>query len=223
MPATPHAPHNAPCPLHPADAARSTPSTPSGTSGSSGASGLSGISGMSGTPVPPPSDDAHARVRLLGQRLTALGATLSTAESCTGGLIAARCTDVPGSSAWFTGGVVAYANEVKRDVLGVAPDLLAAHGAVSGPVVRAMATGVRRLTGTRFAVAVSGVAGPDGGTPEKPVGTVWVAVADGENVQAERFLFSGDRAAVRNATVDAALNMLLAMLPVMTPAITPDA
>uniref|UniRef100_B8DP26 CinA domain protein n=1 Tax=Nitratidesulfovibrio vulgaris (strain DSM 19637 / Miyazaki F) TaxID=883 RepID=B8DP26_NITV9 len=212
MPATPHAPHDAPSPLHPADAARSTPSTSSGTSTSSG---------ISGTPIPPHSDDIHARVRLLGQRLTASGATLSTAESCTGGLIAARCTDVPGSSAWFTGGVVAYANEVKRDVLGVAPDLLAAHGAVSGPVVRAMAAGVRRLTGARFAVAVSGVAGPDGGTPEKPVGTVWVAVADGENVQAERFLFSGDRVAVRSATVDAALDMLLAMLPVMTPAVTP--
>lgn len=193
MPATPHA---TPCPRHPADAASSAPSAPSTPPGK---------------PAPAPSDDTHARVRLLGQRLAAQGATLSTAESCTGGLIAARCTDVPGSSAWFTGGVVAYANEVKRDVLGVGPDLLAAHGAVSEPVVRAMAAGVRRLTGTRLAVAVSGVAGPDGGTPEKPVGTVWVAVADGENMQAERFLFSGDRAAVRNATVDAALNMLLAL------------
>ncbi|MEG6506443.1 CinA family protein [Nitratidesulfovibrio sp. 1201_IL3209] len=156
-------------------------------------------------------DDAHARIRLLGQRLTALGVALATAESCTGGLIAARCTDVPGSSAWFTGGVVAYANDVKRDVLGVDPALLAAHGAVSEPVVRAMAAGVRRLTGARFAVAVSGVAGPDGGTPEKPVGTVWMAVADGENVQALRFLFCGDRAAVRNAAVDAAVEALLAL------------
>ena len=201
MPATPHAPHAVPCPLHPAAATGPTPSTSAGTSG------------ITGTPAPPASDDTHARVRLLGQRLTASGATLATAESCTGGLIAARCTDVPGSSAWFTGGVVAYANEVKRDVLGVGPDLLAAHGAVSEPVVRAMAAGVRRLTGTRLAVAVSGVAGPGGGTPGKPVGTVWVAVADGENVQAARFRFSGDRAAVRNATVDAALIMLLALLP----------
>jgi nicotinamide-nucleotide amidase len=148
---------------------------------------------------------------LLGQRLVARGATLATAESCTGGLIAALCTDVPGSSAWFTGGVVAYANEVKRDVLGVDPALLAAHGAVSEPVVHAMAAGVRRLTGARYAVAVSGVAGPDGGTPEKPVGTVWLAVADGDAVQARRFLFPGDRAAVRQATAEAAVEALLAL------------
>ena len=158
-----------------------------------------------------PAEAPHARIRLLGQRLVARGATLATAESCTGGLIAALCTDVPGSSAWFTGGVVAYANEVKRDVLGVDPALLAAHGAVSEPVVRAMAAGVRRLTGTRYAVAVSGVAGPDGGTPEKPVGTVWLAVADGDAVQAQRFLFPGDRAAVRQATAEAAVEALLAL------------
>lgn len=189
-----------PCPLHASDAAPPEQTGPAGLPGPAGSFG-------------PSPGDPHARVRLLGQCLTARGGTLATAESCTGGLIAARCTDVPGSSAWFTGGVVAYANEVKRDMLGVAPDLLAAHGAVSEPVVRAMVAGVRRLTGARLAVAVSGVAGPDGGTPEKPVGTVWVAVADGKNVQARRFLFSGDRAAVRNATVDAAVEMLLDVLP----------
>lgn len=156
-------------------------------------------------------DILHARIRLLGQRLVELGATLATAESCTGGLIAALCTDVPGSSAWFTGGVVAYANEVKRDVLGVHPALLATHGAVSEPVVRAMAAGVRRLTGTRYAVAVSGVAGPDGGTLEKPVGTVWLAVADGDAVQAHLFQFPGGRAAVRQATAEAAVEALLAL------------
>ncbi len=193
MPATPH---DAPRPPAPCRAARPEAPVPPPSAPS---------------PAPAPADGAHARIRLLGQRLAALGATLATAESCTGGLIAARCTDVPGSSAWFTGGVVAYANDVKRDVLGVDPALLAAHGAVSEPVVRAMAAGVRRLTGARFAVAVSGVAGPDGGTPEKPVGTVWMAVADGENVQALCFLFSGDRAAVRTATVDAAVEALLAL------------
>lgn len=197
MPATPH---DAPRPPAPCRAARPEAPVPP-------------PSAPSPAPAPPPApaDGAHARIRLLGQRLAALRATLATAESCTGGLIAARCTDVPGSSAWFTGGVVAYANDVKRDVLGVDPALLAAHGAVSEPVVRAMAAGVRRLTGARFAVAVSGVAGPDGGTPEKPVGTVWMAVADGENVQALHFLFSGDRAAVRTATVDAAVEALLAL------------
>lgn len=207
MPTTPFA---MPCPQHSSDA------TPPEQAGPAGMSGPAGPAGPAGSVAPSPGD-THARVRLLGQSLAARGATLATAESCTGGLIAARCTDVPGSSAWFTGGVVAYANEVKRDVLGVAPDLLAAHGAVSEPVVRAMVAGVRRLTGARLAVAVSGVAGPDGGTPEKPVGTVWVAVADGENVQARRFLFSGDRAAVRNATVDAAVEMLLDVLPDVLP------
>jgi nicotinamide-nucleotide amidase len=160
---------------------------------------------------------------LLGQRLVARGGTLATAESCTGGLIAALCTDVPGSSAWFTGGVVAYANEVKRDVLGLDPALLATHGAVSEPVVRAMATGVRRLTGARYAVAVSGVAGPDGGTPEKPVGTVWLAIADGDAVQTRRFLFPGDRAAVRQATAEAAVEALLALLGEQEPPREADA
>ncbi|BFR48100.1 CinA family protein [Nitratidesulfovibrio sp. HK-II] len=170
-----------------------------------------------------PAEAPHARIRLLGQRLVARGATLATAESCTGGLIAALCTDVPGSSAWFTGGVVAYANEVKRDVLRVDPVLLATHGAVSEPVVRAMAAGVRRLTGTRYAVAVSGVAGPDGGTPEKPVGTVWLAVADGDTVHARRLLFPGDRASVRLATAQAAVETLLALLGEQEPPRETDA
>lgn len=188
MPAIPHAPRPSPC-----HTARPEASAAHATDGA------------------PAADGACARIGLLGQRLARLGITLATAESCTGGLIAARCTEMPGSSAWFVGGVVAYANAVKRDVLGVDPALLAAHGAVSEPVVRAMAAGVLRLTGAHLAVAVSGVAGPDGGTPEKPVGTVWMAVARGEAVQARRFLFSGDRAAVRAATVDAAVTALLTL------------
>jgi nicotinamide-nucleotide amidase len=102
---------------------------------------------------------------------------LATAESCTGGLVANRITDVPGSSAVFTHGFVTYANEAKRDVLGVPQELLDAHGAVSEPVVRAMAEGALRVSGADIAVAVTGIAGPDGGTPEKPVGTVWLAWA----------------------------------------------
>lgn len=203
------------------------------TPGLSGLSGMSGTPGMSGTSGPPdapphrcPACGADAPplptgptarpedvVRLLGQRLTAHGHMLATAESCTGGLIATLCTDVPGSSAWFAGGVVAYANAVKRDVLGVPAPLLEAHGAVSEPVVREMARGVRRLTGVRYAVAVSGIAGPDGGSPDKPVGTVWMALADGESVIARRFLFPGDRSDVRLATALAALHELLELCP----------
>ncbi|RYD84764.1 MAG: CinA family protein [Verrucomicrobiaceae bacterium] len=102
---------------------------------------------------------------------------LATAESCTGGLVANRLTDVPGSSAVFTHGFVTYANEAKRDVLGVPQELLDTHGAVSEPVARAMADGALRVSGADVAVAVTGIAGPDGGTPEKPVGTVFLAWA----------------------------------------------
>lgn len=112
-------------------------------------------------------------VRLLKER----GQKLATAESCTGGLISNRITDVPGSSAVFTHGFVTYANEAKRDLLGVPQELLDEHGAVSEPVARAMAEGALRVSGADIAVAVTGIAGPDGGTPEKPVGTVWIAWA----------------------------------------------
>lgn len=109
--------------------------------------------------------------------LTERGETLATAESCTGGAIAARFTALPGASAYFLCGVVAYANRAKVDLLGVDPDDIARYGAVSEPVVRAMAEGARRAAGADYAVATTGIAGPAGGTPEKPVGTVWIAVA----------------------------------------------
>ena len=109
-------------------------------------------------------------------RLRELGLTLSTAESCTGGTIASAVTSVPGSSLVFKGAVVAYSNDVKHAVLGVPMGIIEENGAVSSPVVEAMATGVRRLTGSDCAVATSGIAGPDGGSADKPVGTVWVAV-----------------------------------------------
>lgn len=144
-------------------------------------------------------------IALLGARLTATGRRFATAESCTGGLIAAWCTDIPGSSVWFEGGVVAYANDVKRNVLGVREMTLTGHGAVSEMAVREMVEGVCRLTGAQAAVAVSGIAGPDGGTPEKPVGTVWIASSlDGE-VQAHLFHFSGDRRTIREDTAEAAV------------------
>jgi nicotinamide-nucleotide amidase len=123
------------------------------------------------------SEDGSSLEATVIRNLSAAGLKLATAESCTGGLIANRLTDVPGSSAVFTHGFVTYANEAKRDLLGVPQEMLDAHGAVSEPVARAMAEGALRSSGADIAVAVTGIAGPDGGTPEKPVGTVWLAWA----------------------------------------------
>jgi nicotinamide-nucleotide amidase len=142
-------------------------------------------------------------------RLAASGGRLVTAESCTGGWVAKACTDLPGSSAWFAGGVVSYSNELKTALLGVPEVTLATHGAVSEAVVRAMAAGALDRLGGTVAVAVSGIAGPDGGTPDKPVGTVWLAWAsrrDGPgHVRAECLNLDGDREAVRRAAVARAL------------------
>lgn len=137
------------------------------------------------------------------------GATIATAESCTGGLVAAAVTSVSGSSDVFWGGFVTYANEAKQAVLGVNPATLIEHGAVSEPVVREMADGALRASGATLAVSVSGVAGPSGGTPAKPVGTVWICCArpDGSAL-AERYLFPGDRDAVRTASVVESLVLL---------------
>ena len=139
-------------------------------------------------------------------RMQALGRSLATAESCTGGLIGARITDVPGSSSVYLGGLVAYADRVKTDGLGVEPGTLGAHGAVSEAVALAMAAGVRERFRASAGVAVTGVAGPGGGTPEKPVGTVWIAWGFGHHRPiAEVFHFAGDRDAIRRATVAEAL------------------
>ena len=149
----------------------------------------------------------------LADRLLAGGLQLVTAESCTGGWIAKACTDLPGSSRWFRGGVVAYTNELKSALLGVGAGTLAAHGAVSEAVVREMAMGaIERLGGDR-AVAVSGIAGPDGGTPDKPVGTVWFAwaerTASGCAVRAACRHFAGDREQVRWQAVAVAIRGVL--------------
>lgn len=149
-----------------------------------------------------------ADLRGLHQLFTRHGLTLALAESCTGGMIAARVTDIPGCSAWFRGGVVAYNNQVKTDLLQVPETLLEQHGAVSEPVARTMAEGVRRAIGSDLALSVTGIAGPDGGTTEKPVGTVFMAVVDQRDCQVERFLFSGDRSQVRQQAVDQAIIML---------------
>lgn len=141
--------------------------------------------------------------------LTERGLTLATAESCTGGNVAARVVSVAGASACFRGSVVAYANDVKEKVLGVSGEDLERHGAVSEPVVRQMAEGVRQLLGADYGVATSGVAGPTGGTPEKPVGTVWIAVASPEGTVAERFVFSFTRERNIDKATMKALGMLL--------------
>lgn len=157
-----------------------------------------------------PTDDELAALAVrLGRALDARYLRVATAESCTGGWIAKALTDIPGSSRWVEGGVVAYSNSAKSSLLGVAAGTVAAHGAVSEPVVRAMAEGARARFGVPLTVAVSGVAGPDGGTPDKPVGTVWFAWANGRETTAARALFPGDREAVRRQSVDLALRRLL--------------
>jgi nicotinamide-nucleotide amidase len=145
----------------------------------------------------------------VGSRLKARSLMLATAESCTGGWIAKCMTDVAGSSAWFERGFITYSDQAKAAMLGVRQSLLTEHGAVSEAVVREMASGAASWSHAQVTVAVSGIAGPDGGSAEKPVGTVWIAWrwADGK-VTARHFLFQGDREAVRRAAVLAALEGL---------------
>lgn len=126
------------------------------------------------------------------ESLANLGLTLAVAESCTGGLIGSLLTDVPGSSRIFPGGVVAYGNQPKRELLGVPADLLVAHGAVSGEAAAAMAEGVRHAFGTDFGLGVTGITGPTGGSGEKPIGTVFIACASAEGVDIEHHQWTGD-------------------------------
>ena len=140
------------------------------------------------------------------------GWMLATAESCTGGLIAAACTELSGSSNWFERGFVTYSDESKVELLGVEPSAIAAHGAVSEVVARAMAFGAVRRSRARVSVAVTGIAGPTGGSEQKPVGTVWFAFMVDGVLTTEVQLFQGDRGAVRRATVDHALAGLLLRL-----------
>ena len=140
------------------------------------------------------------------------GMTVAVAESCTGGLLGAALTERPGSSAYFLGGIQAYANSVKEQLLGVSHETLLSFGAVSEEVASEMALGVQRLTGSDWALSTTGIAGPDGGSEEKPVGTVWVSVADSAAVYSNKLLLDGDRSNVRNHTVLEALSMLLERL-----------
>ena len=162
---------------------------------------------------PTPTSLVPSLAALLVQR----GWMLATAESCTGGLIAAACTDLAGSSQWFERGFVSYSNAAKTELLGVPAALIAAHGAVSEPVVRAMAQGAVAHSAAQVAVAVTGVAGPSGGSPDKPVGTVWLGWHLAGQTHTEMQIFSGDRAAIRAATVRHALARLHTQLAALPP------
>jgi nicotinamide-nucleotide amidase len=142
------------------------------------------------------------------ERARKAGISVGAAESCTGGLVGDRLTDIPGSSEVFIGAVVCYADRLKTELLDVAPALLQAHGAVSEEVARAMAEGAVRLLGVDLAVSVTGIAGPGGGTPDKPVGTVWFAVASATRTEARRVVFLGSRREIRERAAQTALYLL---------------
>jgi len=154
----------------------------------------------------------HTPIGLVADLLQKKQWLLATAESCTGGMISAACTDLAGSSAWFERGFVTYSNEAKTELLGVDPALIKRHGAVSEEVARAMASGAVAHSRAQVSVAVTGVAGPTGGSAAKPVGTVWFGFQVGGQLTSEMKRFDGDRAAVRSATVQHAVQRLLELL-----------
>jgi nicotinamide-nucleotide amidase len=155
-------------------------------------------------------DDIAQHVLTLAAALKQRGWMLATAESCTGGMIAAACTDLAGSSEWFERGFVTYSNEAKTELLGVDAGLIARHGAVSEEVARAMAEGALTHSRARLSVAVTGIAGPGGGSAAKPVGTVWMGIAvRDQDVRTSLLQLKGNRAAIRSQTVAQALRSLL--------------
>jgi PncC family amidohydrolase len=161
-----------------------------------------------------PADEPPPALRDLADRLQRLaisrGVNVGTAESCTGGLLGHAITSIPGSSGYYLGGVISYSDQVKSDLLGVSPDVLARHGAVSAQVAMAMAEGLRARLGCDLAVAVTGVAGPDGGTDAKPVGLTYVATAGPGGSTVRRQIWNGDRAANKVQSAALALEMLIA-------------
>ena len=148
----------------------------------------------------------------LHARFIATNQTVSVAESCTGGLLGAALTELPGSSCYFLGGIQAYANKVKEALLGVSHETLVSFGAVSEEVASEMANGIQRLTGSDWAISTTGVAGPDGGSGEKPVGTVWISVVGCDGLSSQKLELDGDRTNVRQSAVRGALSMLLERL-----------
>ncbi len=150
--------------------------------------------------------------KAIGDELRKGGLSLGTAESCTGGLLSHRITNVSGSSDYYTGGIVAYSNEVKRKILHVAEKTLEEKGAVSAACAREMSSGVIKLLDADIGIATTGIAGPTGGTPDKPVGLAYIALATNEYVYHEKYIFQGDRGENKREAVDAALEMLKASL-----------
>jgi len=142
------------------------------------------------------------------KKFTQRGQTLAIAESCTGGLIGDRLTNMPGASAFFLLGVIAYDNAAKTKILGVPSVLIKKHGAVSSPVAKAMAQGVRQILKTDFGLSVTGIAGPSGGSKDKPVGLVFIAVSTQQKTIVKKFLFEGNRLAIKNTAAQTALKML---------------
>ena len=157
-------------------------------------------------------NDSVTLVRELADRLLRHRQKVCTAESCTGGLIAKTFTDLAGSSDWFERGFVTYSNEAKNEMLGVPESLVEDYGAVSEAVATAMASGALRHSRANFSVAVTGVAGPGGGSDDKPVGTVWIALASAEQMIAKRYQFDGNRQAVRANTMQTAIELLIDMI-----------
>ncbi|MCD4684364.1 MAG: CinA family protein [Anaerolineae bacterium] len=152
---------------------------------------------------------SDSRTRTVGERLRAAGLTIATAESCTGGLIAARLTDIAGSSAYVRGGIVAYTNAVKMALLGVPPEIIREHSAVSEPVAHHMAIGARQTLQADIALSATGIAGPGGGTAEKPVGLTFIGLSAPNGTWVRRFVWDGNRARTRHASVEAALQFVL--------------
>jgi nicotinamide-nucleotide amidase len=157
-------------------------------------------------------DDERPVEELVLESSRAAGLTLATAESCTGGLVGARLTDVPGASGAYLGGVIAYSDEAKRTELDVPEEALLEHGSVSEETAAAMAAGARRRFGADAAVSVTGIAGPGGGTPEKPVGLIFISVESADGASTRRFELPGDREAVRSRATGLALHMLRRLL-----------
>ncbi|MCP4642816.1 MAG: CinA family protein [bacterium] len=151
---------------------------------------------------------AEEQEQRIVERLVALDRTVGTAESCSGGLVAHRLTRAPGASKCLLGGIVAYSNDVKARLVGVPEGEIEEHGAVSEPVARSMAEGIRRVLDVDFGIGVTGIAGPSGGSPDKPVGLVYVALSDERGASVERCEFSGNRTAVQEQTAEKALAML---------------
>jgi PncC family amidohydrolase len=161
-----------------------------------------------------PTDPLVDLAARLGEVCLARGLHLATVESCTGGLVGHLITETSGSSAYYVGGFITYSNELKQDLVGVPAEVLAAHGAVSAQTALAMATGGRARTGADIGGSVTGIAGPDGGSPDKPVGMTYVAVADADGTLVRRYVWSGSRAENKRASAEAVLELLLERIAV---------